>query len=141
MVAASNVFQFIRSIGDNGTSANFLIVKVPPLAVTCVLRVICILEPSGMVASIIGSATEICFPLRCASLIMKESSSFSLNTTLVEILVYCLWYRYTGVSCPLQETSSILSSSCMASIYPNPTKSRFTKYNIFSIIIGVRSIL
>src|SRR5665648_114803 len=72
-----NVCHPMRSIGVNGTSLNRLMVNVEPWAVTALPSVIWIREPSGKVASTIGSATDICLPLRCASLMINELSSSS----------------------------------------------------------------
>jgi len=77
------VFHAIRSIGVMGTSLNLRIVNVLPLVVTSLPSVSWIREPSGMVASTMGSAMDMCLPHRWASRITYESSCLSPYTMLV----------------------------------------------------------
>ena len=81
--SVENVFHAIRSIGVMGTSLNLRMVNVLPRVVISLPSVIWIREPSGIVASIIGSAMDICLPQRCASRITNESSCFSVNMMFV----------------------------------------------------------
>lgn len=67
-----------------GRGRGFGFVNVDPFVVTSVLSVIWMREPSGIVASSIGSATEMCLPHFWASLTTKaESCSSSVNWTLL----------------------------------------------------------
>jgi len=78
------VLNSIRSGGENGSSMNFLMVNVEPFVVISVLRVICIREPSGMVASSMGSAMEMCLPHFWERRTTYADNSFSsVNMTLL----------------------------------------------------------
>ena len=69
------VLNLSRSTGVNGFSLNRLMVNDEPRLVTCLPSVAFSLEPSGIVASSNGSATEMCLPHFCASQTTKESRS------------------------------------------------------------------
>ncbi len=62
----------------NGFSLKRRMVKLEPFLVTCFPRVACSREPSGMEASSIGCATEMCFPHFWASQMTKPSNDSSL---------------------------------------------------------------
>ena len=118
------VWNSMRSGGENGSSLNFLIVNVDPFVVTSVLKVIWIRDPSGMVASSIGSEIEICFPHFCASFTTKSvSSSSSLNCILLFKEPYRRWYKKINTPEPSQEISSIFGSFMMTSSFPRPIDS------------------
>ncbi len=80
-------------------------------------RVACSLEPSGMVASSIGLATDMCLPHFWASQTTNPSSSTSfVNLRLDLIEPYFLWYMYSGTSTPSQEQSSTFGSVIITSM-------------------------
>jgi len=56
------VLNFSRSTGVKGLSLKRLMVNEEPRLVTCLPSVALSLEPSGMVASSRGLATEMCLP-------------------------------------------------------------------------------
>ncbi len=71
------------SAGENGSSLNRRIQNAEPRVETSRPSFITIREPSISVASSSGSATEMCLPQRCASLITYDSSASSVSHTQV----------------------------------------------------------
>ncbi len=78
-----NVLNAMMSHGENGSSLNLRIQKAEPRVDTSRPNFITILEPSISVASSRGSATEMCLPHLCASLITYDSNSSSVSQTQV----------------------------------------------------------
>ncbi len=106
-------------MGVNGFSLKRLIVKEDPRLVTCLPKVAFNLEPSGIVASNSGSATEICLPHFWANQTTKESSSTSFSKRmLLRIEPYFLWNMKRGMLTPSQEQSSTFRSVIMTSMTP-----------------------
>src|SRR5512136_2000775 len=117
------VLNLSRSRGVKGFSLNRLIVNEEPLLVTRFPRVACSLEPSGMVASRMGLATEMCFPHFCASQTTNPSSSGSLSNLRLDLMEpYFLWYMYRGTPTPSHEQSSTFGSIIMTLTTPYPMK-------------------
>src|SRR5947199_10169885 len=75
IISGDIVLNRTRSSGVKGFSRNRRIVKEEPRFVTCMPNVAWRREPSGIVASSIGCATEMCLPDRWASQTTKESNS------------------------------------------------------------------
>src|SRR5207247_9064609 len=74
IISGDIVLTRTRSSGVKGFSRNRRMVNEDPRFVTCMPRVACRREPSGIVASSMGCATEMCFRDRCASHTTNESS-------------------------------------------------------------------
>ena len=82
-ISEDRVRNAMMSQGENGSSLNLRIQNAEPLVDTSRPSFMTILEPSINVASSNGSATEMCLPQRCASLITYDSNSSSVSHTQV----------------------------------------------------------